>query len=164
MTEFFRDVPNLSYQQFSVFTKLFWEIKWESISQVKNFPAYFKSCKNFKGRLINVILFSPWYFLLLLRSMMKKELLFAWFKFKKPPFGTKGVFLQADSPAQFIFFTTSQTLVREFLQQIMKKNETMIPTAFWHAMRKGFIYLQQKLKQSKRCRRYMKSIHRKHMA
>ena len=104
MTEFFRDVPNLSYQQFSVFTKLFWEIKWESISQVKNFPAYFKSCKNFKGRLINVILFSPWYFLLLLRSMMKKELLFAWFKFKKPPFGTKGVFLQADSPAHFIFF------------------------------------------------------------
>ena len=104
MTEFFRDVPNLSYQQFSVFTKLFWEIKWESISQVKNYPAYFKSCKNFKGRLINVILFSPWYFLLLLRSMMKKELLFAWFKFKKPPFGTKGVFLQADSPAHFIFF------------------------------------------------------------
>ena len=96
-------IPNLSYQQFNVFTKPFWEIKWESISQVKNFPAYFKSCKNFKGRLINVILFSPWYFLLLLRSMMKKELLFAWFKFKKPPFGTKGVFLQADSPAQFIF-------------------------------------------------------------
>ena len=87
----------------SVFSPNFFEIKWESISQVKNFPAYFKSCKNFKGRLINVILFSPWYFLLLLRSMMKKELLFAWFKFKKPPFGTKGVFLQADSPAQFIF-------------------------------------------------------------